>query len=406
MQSVNLSAFHKGMPACISTSQNRTFFKRASISRAAWAAWAALALAGGFGLVALIPPHRMDGPDSSPTHAEKGAHLMLYSPVWPEYAEELLHDSHHSGLWGEAENTVRRDYVQIPANSPCRDASSSGFVYFNPEDREKHAGPRLLWNAVFDGRTSVRSWFDFSVDSGLITHRQMATAYVCNDSLERYVMTHLQPDVALADQNEAMKAAFIKFDQDIMMVASTAISESGRLADAYAKAMNAYSGSCALLSLFNEETRELTIANLGNSRAVLGRRDDKGQWTAIPLSSDHTVQNPAEVLRLQQAHRNEPDMIKEGRLLGNKVTRAFGDSRRKWSHDLQEVAREKCFGPDSPKDLLSPPYVTSEPEVSTVRIAPGKGDFVILATDGFWGQPDFPCILADYPFEFLMWRIN
>lgn len=60
-------------------------------------------------------------------------------------------------------------------------------------------------------------------------------------------------------------------------------------------------------------------------RAVLGRQNEAGDWEAVVLSVDQNGYNMDEVARLQSEHPNEPDMIKDGRLLGLAVTRAFGD---------------------------------------------------------------------------------
>ena len=34
--------------------------------------------------------------------------------------------------------------------------------------------------------------------------------------------------------------------------------------------------------------------------------------------------------------------------------------------------------------LKTPPYVTAEPVITTTKIDPSKGDFVVMATDGLW----------------------
>ena len=98
---------------------------------------------------------------------------MQFPPVWPEFAEELLLGGHHSGLFGPADNFVRRDYAQLPANVPCRDESCSGFIPLDPENVKADTGPRLLMNAIFDGRGTVRDGEDSEPfdDSMLITLR-------------------------------------------------------------------------------------------------------------------------------------------------------------------------------------------------------------------------------------------
>ena len=91
-----------------------------------------------------------------------------------------------------------------------------------------------------------------------------------------------------------------------------------------------------------------------------------------------------EVERLRAEHPNEPDMIEKGRVLGMALTRAFGDSRWKWSKEIQEKARDRFFGPDLRESLKSPPYLTAEPVITTTEIKPEQDDFLIMASDGLW----------------------
>lgn len=79
-------------------------------------------------------------------------------------------------------------------------------------------------------------------------------------------------------------------------------------------------------------------------------------------------------------------MIKRGRLLGLAVTRAFGDARWKWPREVQEKARDRFFGPEIREPLISPPYLTAEPVITTTLIEPDKGDFLIMASDGLWDK--------------------
>ena len=166
--------------------------------------------------------------------------------------------------------------------------------------------------------------------------------------------------------------------------AAKAVESTCFLTEAISQIGAAYAGSCALMSYFNEESKELKIACTGDSRAVLGRKDASGIYRAIELSVDQTGFNEAEVSRLKANHPNEPEMIKDGRLLGLVVTRAFGDSRWKWSRKIQEKARDRFFGHELRDHLLSPPYLTAEPIITTTKIQPENGDFLIMASDGLW----------------------
>ena len=191
-------------------------------------------------------------------------------------------------------------------------------------------------------------------------------------------------EVAPEDIDLAIRNAFLKLDHDIMDQAARAASGSAFLNNAMSQLGPAYSGSCALVSYYHSDSQQLKVACTGDSRAVLGRRSSVGKWEATALSKDQTGKDEEEVIRLQAEHPNEPGMIKDGRLLGLAVTRAFGDSRWKWSRELQQQAKKRFFGPDIIEPLLTPPYLTAEPVITTTIIEPEKGDFVIMASDGLW----------------------
>ena len=191
-------------------------------------------------------------------------------------------------------------------------------------------------------------------------------------------------DVASEDVDRAMRSAFIDLDRDIMEEAAKAVAEASFLNDAMSAVGPAYSGSCALLACYHGDSRELKVACTGDSRAVLGRRNGDGQWKATALSVDQTGSNEDEVARLHRDHPDEPEMVKNGRILGLAVSRAFGDSRWKWSREVQEQAQRRFYGPNIYGPLLTPPYLTAEPVITTTIIEPDNGDFVIMASDGLW----------------------
>lgn len=127
------------------------------------------------------------------------------------------------------------------------------------------------------------------------------------------------------------------------------------------------------------------MACTGDSRAVLGRRGTSGKWTATALSEDQTGSTPSEVARLRAEHPGEQYVVRNGRILGQlEPSRAFGDAAYKWSKETQERVKKHYFGRTPSALLRTPPYVTAEPIVTTTRIEPEKGDFVVMATDGLW----------------------
>ena len=148
----------------------------------------------------------------------------------------------------------------------------------------------------------------------------------------------------------------------------------------------ARSGSCAILAFYDSCTRLLRVANVGDSRAVLGRRvsssDGSGHYYAVyELTVDQNGHNPAEESRLLSQHPGEL-IIQRGRVLGWGVSRAFGNGTYKWPLSVQEqlVKRKLIYPP--PPNVKTPPYLIAEPEVTTIEVRPG--DFLILASDGLW----------------------
>lgn len=149
----------------------------------------------------------------------------------------------------------------------------------------------------------------------------------------------------------------------------------------------ALSGSCALLSFYDSRSQLLRVACTGDSRAVLGRRSasSPGRWSALALSTDQTGSNPDEAARMRKEHPGEEHVVRNGRVLGGlEPTRAFGDAVYKWSKDVSDRLRKGYFARSYSPLLKTPPYVTAEPVVTTTKIQPENGDFLVLATDGLW----------------------
>lgn len=183
----------------------------------------------------------------------------------------------------------------------------------------------------------------------------------------------------------AIKTGFNRLDHEIVheSVEKVLKSKSRTLA---AEALGpALSGSCALLSFYDSDSKLLRVACTGDSRAVLGRRGDSGKWVATQLSVDQTGSNPDEEARMRKQHPGEEHVIRNGRVLGGlEPTRAFGDASYKWSREISERLKQSFFGRTPSTLLKTPPYVTAEPVVTTTKIEPDKGDFVVMATDGLW----------------------
>lgn len=183
----------------------------------------------------------------------------------------------------------------------------------------------------------------------------------------------------------AIKRGFVRLDNDIVHESVNKVMKANSRRVAAEILAPALSGSCALLAFFDSASKELRVAVAGDSRAVLGRRTPSGKWTAVALSEDQTGSTPSEVQRLQQEHPGEPNVVRNGRILGQlEPSRAFGDAFYKWTRETQEKIKNRFFGRTPNPFLKSPPYVTAEPVITTTKIDPKQGDFLVLATDGLW----------------------
>ena len=188
-----------------------------------------------------------------------------------------------------------------------------------------------------------------------------------------------------ASIDAAIKKGFLRLDHEIIYESLEKVEKANSKRLAAELLAPALSGSCALLSFYDSKSKLLRVACTGDSRAVLGRRGTSGKWVATPLSEDQTGGTPSEVLRLRAEHPGEPYVTKNGRILGGlEPSRAFGDSVYKWSKETQAKIKKNFFGKTPSSLLMTPPYVTAEPIVTTTKVEPEKGDFVVMATDGLW----------------------
>lgn len=214
--------------------------------------------------------------------------------------------------------------------------------------------------------------------------RQTLINFVARELNETYVAANGQTPADDA-VDRAIKDGFIRLDDEICHQSVQKVLESNSQRLAAEMLAPALSGSCALLSFYDSKSKLLRVACTGDSRAVLGRRSASGKWTATPLSVDQTGSNPDEAARLRKAHPGEDRVVYKGRVLGGlEPTRAFGDASYKWSKEMSERLKRRFFGRNVSPELRTPPYVTAEPVVTTTRVEPEKGDFLVMATDGLW----------------------
>lgn len=176
----------------------------------------------------------------------------------------------------------------------------------------------------------------------------------------------------------------MELDDEIMSDGIRAMSDNVSHAEAMCRIAPTSSGSCATLVFLDPVSSMLYAACAGDSRIIMGQKNkSEVGWTMVPLSEDQTGSNPYEIARIKAEHPGE-NPISEGRVLGCEVTRSFGDSRWKWSHDAIRLWQHKFFGLDFKNDYLTPPYITAKPAMQSAKMVPGS--FLILASDGFWNH--------------------
>ncbi|KAJ7953170.1 putative Protein phosphatase 2c [Quillaja saponaria] len=142
-------------------------------------------------------------------------------------------------------------------------------------------------------------------------------------------------------------------------------------------------GSCCLVGVICGRT--LYIANLGDSRAVLGRVvKATGEVLAIQLSSEHNV--GIESVR-QEMHSLHPDdshivVLKHNvwRVKGLiQISRSIGDVYLKRA----EFNREPLYAKFRLREPFKRPILSSEPSISVRELQP-EDQFLIFASDGLW----------------------
>ncbi len=301
----------------------------------------------------------------------------------PDQASERLRKSEQSYLVGRGRGVVRYDLVQLASNDPIEDDHAEKIIEVPTTIAATDGAPSSDWMfwGVFDGHSG------WTTSAKL---RQILISFAArelNSTYKAAVTNKIAPYPSSEAIDQALKSAFVKLDNEICLDSVDRLSKNPSKRLAAEILAPALSGSCALLSFYDSRSKTLRVACTGDSRAVLGRRNPQtGKWFATPLSEDQTGSNPNEAARMRAEHPGEESyVIRGGRVLGNlEPTRAFGDAFYKWSHETQLRIKKHFFGRTPHQHLKTPPYVTAEPVVTSTGIEPGKGDFVVMATDGLW----------------------
>ncbi|XP_059458167.1 probable protein phosphatase 2C 63 [Corylus avellana] len=145
-------------------------------------------------------------------------------------------------------------------------------------------------------------------------------------------------------------------------------------------------GSCCLLGVISNDV--LYVANLGDSRAVLGRRESEGRGNspvvAERLSTDHNVGVEEVRKEVKALHPDDSHIVvyTQGvwRIKGIiQVSRSIGDVYLK----KPEFNRDPLFHHFGLPIPLKRPVMTAEPSIVNRKLKPNDM-FLIFASDGLW----------------------
>ncbi|KAJ5544774.1 protein serine/threonine phosphatase 2C [Penicillium sp. DV-2018c] len=266
-----------------------------------------------------------------------------------EEVTRIISQGAYSCLVKNVVGVSRYDGAQLASNSPCEDQ----FIHGKFCSPWKGDNKWMFW-AVFDGHSGPQT-------SELL--KEQLLPFV-RHSLSRVKLTSTENTVPKELVQRAVMEGFTNLDDSIIKTALETSQSEASLSEKVKKLMPAYSGSCALLSMYDPTTGALHVACTGDSRAVL-----------------------EEAARLHKEHPGEEDMVKDGRVLGLAVSRAFGDCQWKWPIEFQKDMQRRFYGPAPlvPRyDIRTPPYLTAEPVVTSTEIDTRNPSFLIMATDGLW----------------------
>ncbi|KAL9267583.1 putative protein phosphatase 2C 60 [Drosera capensis] len=142
-------------------------------------------------------------------------------------------------------------------------------------------------------------------------------------------------------------------------------------------------GSCCLVGIVCSGT--LYVANLGDSRAVMGRvLKSKGEVLPIQLSDEHNVSIESVRCEMHAMHPDDPHIVvlkhNVWRVKGIiQISRSIGDVYLKKT----EYNREPLYAKFRVREPFKNPILSAEPSITVTELLP-EDQFLIFASDGLW----------------------
>ncbi|XP_042414845.1 probable protein phosphatase 2C 78 [Zingiber officinale] len=173
---------------------------------------------------------------------------------------------------------------------------------------------------------------------------------------------------------EVIRKAFTATEEEFLQLVKQSWRSRPKIASA---------GSCCLVGAIADNV--LYVANLGDSRAVLGRRGaDGGAVVAERLSRDHNVGEEEVRRELTELHPDDSRIVTYNRGAWRikgiiQVSRSIGDVYLKKPELSGDALYQKLAAPVP----LTRPVVTAEPSIR-IRNIKQNDLFLIFASDGLW----------------------
>ncbi|KAF7113456.1 hypothetical protein RHSIM_RhsimUnG0126300 [Rhododendron simsii] len=176
--------------------------------------------------------------------------------------------------------------------------------------------------------------------------------------------------------SEVIKKAFSATEEDFLHLVKRSFPVRPKIASV---------GSCCLVGMISDGV--LYVANLGDSRAVLGCRVSVGQMSRVVaqrLSTDHNVASEEVRKEVKALHPDDSAIVVNchgvWRIKGIiQVSRSIGDVYLK----KPELNRDPIFQQLGNPLYLRRPVLTAEPSILKRKLKP-EDLFLIFASDGLW----------------------
>ncbi|KAB2076861.1 hypothetical protein ES319_A06G068300v1 [Gossypium barbadense] len=177
---------------------------------------------------------------------------------------------------------------------------------------------------------------------------------------------------------DVIKKAFNATEEEFLRLVKRSLSVRPQIASV---------GSCCLVGAISIDV--LYVANLGDSRAVLGRKasgDKENTVVAERLSTDHNVRVEEVRKEVEELHPDDSHIVVYTRGVWRikgiiQVSRSIGDVYLK----KPEFYRDPIFQQFGNPVPLKRPVITAEPSILIRKLKP-QDQFLIFASDGLWEQ--------------------